>query len=568
MDIVHENPFRVLGLFANSSERDLQKQVAKLKRFLEVGKSVDFQTDYSLLNSVDRSPEIILQATALLEQNYEKLHHALFWFVVDTPFDEIAHSKLADNEIDSAIDIWRTRLKAEVTEANLSSYLNLSTLLLALSVDDGHVDKEKLAEGLNLKGRLLQSQALSKLPSLLHIKSEYLNTERLTAEFVDETVSWLNNLTGNPNGIEKFELIKLFTEFPSDIQRKVLDEQVKEPIRDIQSQIERCEDERKQTPLKADRLGKKLFNNTKDRLSTISSMVNSGNLKYQLLVNSLADEIIECSISYFNSQSKNGNPDAHKKALGVLELAHKLSPSGQTNNRLEDSRQTLEKMMQEREEEREQEELLRDVEPYVARLTKELEAFNSKSSINAVSDFIQACRPELDAIRAEIGDDNDAYIMLSDGIVNCALNALIEVVNGAQQNARSYGLDKMLKIVTQARNLTKQLASISCSPDMASRVKVNLRTISSIVLDLEAIKRKNSGGCYIATMAYGSYDHPKVKALRRYRDNVLKASFTGRLFIKIYYAVSPHLVSRLAGHPIINEKIRGILDKLIKVIEK
>ena len=49
-------------------------------------------------------------------------------------------------------------------------------------------------------------------------------------------------------------------------------------------------------------------------------------------------------------------------------------------------------------------------------------------------------------------------------------------------------------------------------------------------------------GCYIATAVYGSYDCPEVWVLRRYRDRFLKNSVFGRLFIRIYYAVSPALV--------------------------
>lgn len=35
----------------------------------------------------------------------------------------------------------------------------------------------------------------------------------------------------------------------------------------------------------------------------------------------------------------------------------------------------------------------------------------------------------------------------------------------------------------------------------------------------------NSEGCYIATMAYGDYDHPQVIILRDYRDYTLKKHF-------------------------------------------
>ena len=49
-------------------------------------------------------------------------------------------------------------------------------------------------------------------------------------------------------------------------------------------------------------------------------------------------------------------------------------------------------------------------------------------------------------------------------------------------------------------------------------------------------------GCYIATCVYGSYDCPEVWVLRRYRDNVLYNSWYGRLFVKIYYFLSPMVV--------------------------
>lgn len=51
-----------------------------------------------------------------------------------------------------------------------------------------------------------------------------------------------------------------------------------------------------------------------------------------------------------------------------------------------------------------------------------------------------------------------------------------------------------------------------------------------------------SGGCYVATAVYGSYDCPQVWTLRRYRDDTLAQTTYGRAFIHIYYAVSPTLV--------------------------
>lgn len=51
-----------------------------------------------------------------------------------------------------------------------------------------------------------------------------------------------------------------------------------------------------------------------------------------------------------------------------------------------------------------------------------------------------------------------------------------------------------------------------------------------------------SGGCYVATCVYGSYDCPEVWTLRRFRDDTLDSTWYGRLFIKCYYAISPTIV--------------------------
>lgn len=79
---------------------------------------------------------------------------------------------------------------------------------------------------------------------------------------------------------------------------------------------------------------------------------------------------------------------------------------------------------------------------------------------------------------------------------------------------------------------------------------------------------RNNEGCYIATMAYGDYDHPQVLTLRKYRDEILAASFLGRKFILIYYMISPKLVVLFKNHKNVNRFIRKILDKFVLRIRR
>ena len=72
-----------------------------------------------------------------------------------------------------------------------------------------------------------------------------------------------------------------------------------------------------------------------------------------------------------------------------------------------------------------------------------------------------------------------------------------------------------------------------------------------------------STGCYVATAVYGSYDCPEVWTLRRYRDFVLAPHSLGRLFVKLYYVISPKLVSRFGNNTRITSFVRKRLDRFV-----
>lgn len=52
-------------------------------------------------------------------------------------------------------------------------------------------------------------------------------------------------------------------------------------------------------------------------------------------------------------------------------------------------------------------------------------------------------------------------------------------------------------------------------------------------------KEAKSGGCFIATAACGSAYSPEVMVLSAFRDDVLLQSRIGKMFVRLYYAVSP-----------------------------
>ncbi len=79
---------------------------------------------------------------------------------------------------------------------------------------------------------------------------------------------------------------------------------------------------------------------------------------------------------------------------------------------------------------------------------------------------------------------------------------------------------------------------------------------------------QSSGGCYVATAVYGSYNCPEVWTLRRFRDGILSKTWYGRAFIHTYYAISPTLVKLFGKNLWFYNVCKPKLDKLVTKLNK
>lgn len=101
-------------------------------------------------------------------------------------------------------------------------------------------------------------------------------------------------------------------------------------------------------------------------------------------------------------------------------------------------------------------------------------------------------------------------------------------------------------------------------------VNAKIRALADSMASMEnkkAVSNQKSEGCYIATAVYGGYEQPQVLVLRKFRDGVLKKNLLGRMFIKIYYALSPKVAEKLKNHKQINMKVKCVLDKFVEWLE-
>lgn len=167
---------------------------------------------------------------------------------------------------------------------------------------------------------------------------------------------------------------------------------------------------------------------------------------------------------------------------------------------------------------------------------------------------------------------NDIHLFLDDTIKLNPSNRQIEL---PKQNVRSASLN-----ATNGLNATKNPGSEKTGTIFLLVVLGIVSLIYLIYLIGTAIAKATvstgnavaegiiDSACYIATMAYGSYDAPEVMVLRRFRDEKLLTNWWGKAFVKFYYATSPHLVKLLKNVGWVNSLIRKILDKFILRLKK
>lgn len=135
----------------------------------------------------------------------------------------------------------------------------------------------------------------------------------------------------------------------------------------------------------------------------------------------------------------------------------------------------------------------------------------------------------------------ESFTFVLGNYVECSVSYMgVGLENGEWKVERQYSYDKS----TCERNADKS-------------------NIEELLSGYKKKSEKSSGGCYIATCVYGSYDCPQVWTLRRFRDYTLDETWYGRLFIKCYYAISPIIVKWFGNTDWFKTFWKRKLDKMV-----
>jgi hypothetical protein len=574
MEIIKNNPYRILGLLVGSGVREERSKHRKLKMLIEAGLNIPEDFSFPALGTLNRDISTVEAAHLQLDLNKDKVNAAIFWFYDGGTADEPAFNYLKEGKIDNAIrDCWhKAHGAASINKANSSAFHNLSTLQLNMALNGTSIDTLLLEEAIALKLRYLDSEFCNELIRKSTDETFKTSKEELQKHFLNQ----LQNAIEKNGGISMARYFEMVNRMSFSAKQDYIKDFIKEPIEQIENQIEEARAKRKDRATSAIHTGNKLLKNTADNFEQLKLSLSDDDLKFIDISDKLAEELLMCATVYCDHYEKSETKEPFELALKLLEKAKYFALGEFVKLRMAGYVDHLKKWINDFE-------TIGKVKVQVEALASLFDSFGTwaESRLMAyeypcyVLKYVQDCKPLIWHLKAVLRGNDTMFMNASERVVADGTNNIIDfmsqvakmnnapdIIVAPAQNGRRI-IDVLAEIMTM-------LSAFHMSDESRKNFNAHKSIIDKVVQSSKAStgSGSSSDGCYIATMVYGYYDHPQVMVLRKFRDLRLKTSSAGRMFVKLYYRFSPMLVRKLKYKKGINRFIRIMLDQLIKMINK
>ena len=482
MNILQNNPYRLLGVYSNSPTKERLANHNRMKAFLKVGKPVSFPLDLpSYLGLINRTDATVADAEAKLTLPKDQILYAQFWFVKMTPLDDVAFKHLVNGDIHGAIEIWRKKECPSSLQNLFLCFLINGYLFLALYyaeklytnieyarefvgyvVNDYSLEStdflienllDNICDDFGAKELLTVNKADRSWPLVSFAREHgkmkvapFVNRETgdkfKSCAFIDDKESitlvafWskLGELTPKEiaNNKEYLDVIQLSSGTYKLVYREtvhgnwrkyIIDKCASKYIADIQNCIELARKSKGKQPKERLLAGEQLRKHTTDSLTELSSMLTHTDLQYQMIADKLGLEILQCGIDYYNDSE---DPDAAIKAMSLQKYALSIVVGQAAKDRCKENVDILQKIIDN----------LPPSEVFTEdkAIKEELHKYcQLPDLISHAVTLLENTQPYLVSIKDKLGADNEYYLKISTLVVNNALNNVIAEINEAQK---------------------------------------------------------------------------------------------------------------------------------------
>ena len=460
--IIENNPFRILGVYANSTKKDMVANKSKATAFLNVNKPVTFPLDLNdLLTPLSRTLAMMSDAEARLSIPCEQLKHTQFWFLKMTPLDDVAFNHLIAGNISKAIEIWDK-------QDSISSLQNRMICSL-VNEDENLIDAVYIAE------QLYDEYGDVYLDELGLGDTLQMSREELICQFLDtlREVFSLENLLGYGLG--------------EDWEDYIEGQTIKPLIDEILAEIEQAKSISRNDSEGRKKAGLTLIKNTKKSLESLCNVLNNEDPQYQMIADKLGLEILQCGIDYFNNSDDD---DAPYNAMEIQNYASGIVVGSMAKQRVKENVKILQRII----DKLPPKEVMTEDKAIKAELDKFVRL---PDKISHAATLLNNTKSSLQSIKRKLGITNAYYLDLSTQVVRNALHNVVEEVNSVQNDPviatrlkSGLGLDsstlsRIKKVVDEAWKVTITMDSFDLESSFQIHYNKNRDVLKSMYKQLE-----------------------------------------------------------------------------------
>ncbi len=429
--VISLNPFRVLGVYCDASQKEIQSNAAKIKRFLEIGKQPSFPVDFdNILPPLNRTQEMVDKALSQISQPKEKLAYALLWFSMPrNEQQQMAETLLRDKKYKEACN--------HLIEQNRDLRISLAPYICLSNQDSANTNNLGILDYVYICHDCVDYHRVDEETN--NINESYvgqicgsnfsITDDELQVLFLDKLATFLNpiHLWGCA---KSYNLSDFATEHLFDIS-------IGQNISNINSQIASSKSIDKNDSPKNLKAAVNLKEKTIEDIAIVDEYLLQSDVRSTSIHDSLANQILQLAIDSYN-HADNRSAIA-RDIYSLMEYAKSLAKGDLLRSRCEENLKTIK-------------EVIDELPPIgLEKTDKELYAIftrsrNSADTIQQASALLKEAEPHLFKIKLQHLAEKDSVVAhqiqsyftkVSTAIANVCLNKIIEDINTSRINKNS-----------------------------------------------------------------------------------------------------------------------------------
>lgn len=394
LNAILNNPYRILGVYANSPKKEQIANKGKMQAFLRVGRTMDFPLDLKgILPEVARTQEAVDLADSELALPADQVKHAQFWFVNVTPIDGIAFNHLLQGDLETAICLWQKQTNASSLQNLFVAYLIKEDYIDAINLCAAPLYNDYAADFV----KTIDENVAVKPTQLMEAVTDTLTAEKVNSA---DLISDIKN-----------------KDWASLLENKAIAPIVEKLERDVE-EAKKVDEKDAGARLQA---GNTLMEKAKPLLDSLSNFISTTSNRYQLIVDKVCHEILDCAIDYYN-QTQDYEKAAKSRQL--YKFAKEYAIGSKAKERAETNYNTVKNTIRYQP----PQEIAQEVK-YI-QFTISRYQNKKRTSANAVNLLIEVSELIV-AIKEKLGKTHNFYLEISTLLANVALDNVIEDVNDA-----------------------------------------------------------------------------------------------------------------------------------------